>query len=171
MNTSLKTLAASATVILGVGVAAVSVSAAPSGASPAAPTSSSTAVFSQNLLGVSRFTQHGSSVSVKGLYSGLTPGNSYYTVVYGNSNCDPAQAFPVGYFTAGRRGFTGFSMTTTTTIPNLVSGTMSMSVRMADTAADLDQDGLTGPTDVVAVAGTPSIGLVECNSHPTVTNG
>lgn len=49
-----------------------------------------------------------------------------------------------------------------------VAGTMSVSVRMADTAADLDQDGRTGPTDVVAVAGQPAIGLVDCDTTPIV---
>lgn len=57
--------------------------------------------------------------------------------------------------------------------------TGSVSVRIADTdrrgnPTDQDKDGLTGPTDVVAVPGKPRIGLVECDRRPlrfTVSTG
>ncbi len=129
--------------------------------------STARAVFSRNLLGASSFAQSGTSIRVTGLYSGLKPNRAYFTVVYGNGICDPAQAFPVGPFWTNQNGIA--TLDTTVTAPaGLVSGTMSMSVRRGDNQTDIDHDGKKGPTDVVAVPGQPSIGLIECNGHPTV---
>ena len=126
-----------------------------------------TAVFNRNLVGHSDFQQSGSTYHVTGQYAGLVAGNSYFTVIYGNANCDPAQAFPVGPFTAGQLGTSSLDTTVVSAVP--VRGTRSMSVRMADTSADLDGDGKTGPSDVVAVAGQPQIGLIECDTTPVVS--
>lgn len=147
-------------------------SASPAGAAspsstPTVPTA--TAGFYHNLFGVSRFTQRGSTVRVRGAYAFLKPSSAYFTVVYGNSICDPAQAFPIGPFYTNTQGFGTINQSATTTIPNLVAGTMSISVRRGDDSTDIDGDGLFGPTDVVAVPGNPSIGLIECNGAPTVT--
>lgn len=127
--------------------------------------------FSRNLAGASSFVQTGSNVAVYGLYAGLKRNTSYFTVVYGNGNCDPAQAFPVGPFVTDKLGRA--ALAASVALPAVVDLglTGSVSVRRGDTNADLDGDGLTGPTDVVAVPGTPSIGLVECDRSPRAYNG
>lgn len=149
--------------VLGVGTAGAAAAPAPTG--PVA-----TGVFYHRLLGISRFraSADGTQVTVHGRYALLAPNSSYFTVIYANAVCDPAQAFPVGPFTTDSRGIGRLDTTVPTKIPGLVAGTRSVSVRIGDTAADLDGDGKTGPTDVVAVPGQPSIGLVECDSVPTV---
>lgn len=126
------------------------------------------ATFNRGLQGASLFTQQSGAINVRGGYRNLLPGQSYFTVIYANNNCDPAQAFPVGPFTADNNGYASLNTTVATTVP--VSGTMSMSVRRADSSIDEDRDGKAGITDVIAVAGQPAIGLVECNSHPYVTH-
>lgn len=128
--------------------------------------------FTQNLRGYSLFTQDPTTqtITVKGAYRGLAPNSPYFTVVYGNRNCDPAKAFPIGPFFSNARGRATVNLTSTPAPFDLGSGTMSASVRIGDTAADIDKDGKLGPTDVVAVAGQPSIGLVECNTSPFVRN-
>lgn len=130
--------------------------------------STASATFSANLTGTSQFVQTGTSVTVTGSYSRLKPGHSYFTVVYGNGNCDPAAAFPVGPFVANSFGVATLS-TTLTAPAGLVAGTMSMSVRRGDSQMDRDHDGLLGPSDVVAIPGHPKVGLIECNYHPVVT--
>jgi len=128
-------------------------------------------VFHTNLLGVSVFTQAGvGQIRVQGSYSRLVPGAPYFTVIYGNTICDPAQAFPVGPFYASSRGTLRVDTTVASPIAP-VRGTGSVSVRHGDTAADLDGDGKVGPTDVVAVAGQPSVGLVECDNAPLGRTG
>lgn len=143
--------------------------AAADGSSSTTPVPTATAIFTHNLLGISHFTQRGATVRVRGAYALLAPVSAYFTVVYGNTVCDPAQAFPIGPFYTNAQGFGRISQSATTTIPGLVAGTMSISVRRGDDSTDIDGDGLFGPTDVVAVPGTPSIGLIECNSAPTLT--
>jgi hypothetical protein len=158
-----------------VGLAAVGViaassvaTAAPHHGGPAGPTTpTARAIFYRGLLGESTFVQGSGQIAISGRYTHLIPGNSYFTVIYANGNCDPAQAFPVGPFTADANGNAALDTTVPTAV--LVSGTKSMSVRRADTQYDEDGDGKTGPTDVVAVPGQPSIGLVECDATPQVT--
>ncbi len=133
---------------------------------PVSGNATATAVFYKNLLGYSKFTQSGTSITVDGSYTRLRPNRSYFTVIYGNKNCDPAQAFPVGPFTTDGKGRATLNMTVAATVP--VSGTQSMSVRRGDNNTDIDNDGKLGPSDVVAVPGSPSVGLIECNRHPWV---
>lgn len=150
------------------GAAALMLTAAPAMAAPTT-TATATAVFSANLTGTSSFSQVGTVVTVAGSYSGLKPGHSYFTVVYGNGNCDPAAAFPVGPFVANAAGAATLSATLTAPA-GLVAGTMSMSVRRGDSQMDRDHDGKLGPSDVVAIPGHPKVGLIECNYHPVVTS-
>lgn len=123
--------------------------------------------FTRQLTGSSEFVQSGSNIDVYGQYRGLDKSRAFFTVIYANKNCDPAQAFPVGPFTTDSHGRALFAAQ----VPGngvQVSGTMSVSVRYADTDrngnfTDQDGDNKTGPTDVVAVPGSPTIGLRECN--------
>ena len=123
--------------------------------------------FSRNLLGASAFAQSGTNIAVNGAYFFLRPNRSYFTVIYANGNCDPAQAFPVGPFTTDQWG-RGVLSTSVTGAASLVAGTKSVSVRRGDDNTDIDKDGKTGPTDVVAVPGKPGIGLIECDGAPVV---
>lgn len=132
----------------------------------ARPQAVAVGVFSANLNGVSVFRQTDTTVKVNGFYFGLPANRSFFTVAYANNVCDPAQAFPVGPFYTNARGFGRLS----TSVPapaGIVAGTDSISVRRGDDATDIDRDTLVGPTDVVAVPGQPSIGLVECDSGPS----
>lgn len=127
-------------------------------------------VFHTNLIGTSIFTQiSATSIRLQGSYQRLIPGAPYFSVLYGNTTCDPAQAFPVGPFFADRRGQVQVSITVTGT--KIVATTGSISVRHGDDATDQDKDGKLGPTDVVAVPGQPSIGLVECDNAPLLRTG
>lgn len=132
--------------------------------------------YSRSVVGASVFTAvPNQQVLVYGTYRNLTPGQSYFTVIYGNKVCDPAQAFPVGPFTADANGRgVLFSLVPLPAVVD-VGLTGSVSVRFADADAagnptDVDNDGLTGTTDVIAVAGQPSIGLVRCDTRPFVVN-
>jgi hypothetical protein len=140
---------------------------APSGASTP---NAAVGVFHTNLIGTSIFTQTSpTTVRLQGSYTHLIPGAPYFSVIYANKNCDPAQAFPIGPFFANAHGNAQVDLTVTGPAP--VSGTMSVSVRHGDDATDQDHDGKLGPTDVVAVPGQPSIGLVECDNAPLVRIG
>jgi len=146
--------------------------AASASASAASGQSVAVGKFNRSLVGASVFRQTGTTVSVNGLYGrlpGRLPANrSFFTVAYANRQCDPAQAFPVGPFTTNRYGVGSLS-TTVSGMAGLVAGTRSVSVRRGDDATDIDQDGLIGPTDVVAVPGQPGIGLIECDANPLRT--
>ena len=123
--------------------------------------------FTHNVLGYSVFEQpDNASIRTVGQYLFLRPGQSYFTVIYANGNCDPAQAFPVGPFVADKYGRGRINVLTPSTVP--VGGTGSISVRRGDNASDIDGDGKTGPSDVVAVPGKPYIGLIECDRHPVI---
>ncbi len=84
----------------------------------------------------------------------------------GNTVCDPAQAFPLGPFTTDRCGCARFTTTAPAPAAVDVGNAGTVSVRIGDDATDQDGDGFTGPIDVVAVPGQPSIGLVECSTRP-----
>ncbi len=159
-----------------VGLAAVSVvavssaaTAAPHHGRPSWPTTpTARAVFYRGLLGESTFVQGTGQISVIGRYTHLIPGNSYYTVIYANNDCDPAQALPVGPFTADGAGNSSLTATVATAVP--VAGTESMSVRRAATQYDVKANGQPYPAGaVVAVPGQPSIGLIECDATPLVS--
>lgn len=140
---------------------------APSGATTP---NAATGVFHTNLLGVSIFTQASpTTIRLQGSYSRLIAGAPYFSVIYGNTNCDPAQAFVIGPFFADRHGRANVDITMAGT--NIVAGTGSISVRHGDDATDQDRDGKTGPTDVVAIPGQPSVGLVECDNAPLIRTG
>ena len=128
--------------------------------------------FNGNASGNSVFVQSGNTVRLIGVYSDLVPGQAYFSVIYGNGQCDPAQAFPVGPFTANGRGNASANLTATLPANVTVSGTMSISIRRGDVRkgvnTDQDGDGKTGPTDVVAVPGKPGVGLVDCDYAPLV---
>ena len=144
--------------------------------SGAAPQTAAIGLFSQNLRGVSTFVEEGSTIHLRGAYAGLNPKRSYFSVLYGNGNCDPAQAFPVGPFRVRGNGAGGADVVAPNPaaagMPLIdVAKTGSISVRIGDTdrkgnPTDQDGDGNYGATDVVAVAGQPSIGLVECDTSP-----
>ena len=128
-------------------------------------------LFQGKPTGVSLFTNDGSNIDLRGVQSNLNNRRTYFSVIYGNGNCDPAQAFPISIGSPNRQGVVRFN----TSAPNPkaipVGGIGSVSVRFAATDAqgnptDQDGDGKTGPTDVVAVAGQPSIGLVQCDQSP-----
>lgn len=124
--------------------------------------------FYHRLLGTSLISQAGTNAQVYGRYAGLGRNRAYFTVAYGNTNCDPAQAFPIGPFYTDARGRATFAASVPLAVD--LGGTGSVSVRRGDNATDIDGDGLTGPTDVVAVPGQPGIGLIECDSNPAVGN-
>lgn len=110
-------------------------------------------------------------LKVVGAYGGLGRSKPFFTVIYGNTNCDPAQAIVFGPFYSDAQGRATVNVTVPVpaavgTAAAALAGAGSVSVRIGDTAADIDRDGKTGPTDVVAVPGTPAIGLVECNDQP-----
>ncbi|MDQ6849145.1 MAG: hypothetical protein M3070_04015 [Actinomycetota bacterium] len=157
------------TISLTAGLATATSAAATTNGPGDTSSASATALFYRNLLGYSRFSQDGSAITVTGLYRGLRPQHAYFTVVYSNGNCDPAQAFPVGPFYTDGKG-RGALNTTVTGAAGLVAGTMSMSVRRGDNNSDIDHDKLLGPTDVVAVPGKPRIGLIECQGNPYVVS-
>ena len=128
-------------------------------------------LFQGKPTGISLFTNDGSNIDLRGVQSNLNNRRSYFSVIYGNGNCDPAQAFPVAIGSPNRQGVVRFS----TSAPNpngiMVGGTGSVSVRIADTDAngnptDQDGDGIKGAGDVVAVPGNPSVGLVQCDQSP-----
>ena len=126
--------------------------------------------FHRNLYGTSVFVAAGSSVNVYGTYAGLKRNSAYFTVMYGNKICAPAQAFPVGPFITDANGFATLAANVTLPAAVDVGAPGSVSVRRGDDATDQDGDGKTGPSDVVAVPGKPGIGLVECDSNPRVLN-
>lgn len=97
----------------------------------------------------------------------LTPGSAYFTVAYGNTDCDPAQAAPAGPVFADRSGRATL-VTTISTGAADIAASGSVSVRMADTAADIDGDGIKGSIDVVAKVGEPEVGLIQCDTSPRV---
>lgn len=132
----------------------------------AAPADSAAIGLFKNPDGVSVFTEQGDSIRAQGRYSELKPRSPYFTVVYANRTCDPAQAFPVGPFITDRRGRGYLDQTAANPTGVNVGAAQSISIRIGDTAADLDGDKKTGPTDVVAVAGQPSVGLVQCDTSP-----
>lgn len=140
-------------------------------AAPAATADGGSAVgqFSRHLFGYSKFVQSGTTIRVTGGYFFLTPNKAYFTVIYGNKKCDPAQAFPVGPFTTNQYGFAILDTTVTAPTAGFVAGTMSVSVRRGDNKNDVDGDGITGPSDVIAVPGKPFIGLQECDRAPVVS--
>lgn len=149
--------------LLGTAVAlAGTVAAVPATAQATGPDAVKVGAFNRNLIGASVFRQTGTAITVNGAYVRLAPRSSFFTVIYANGNCDPAQAFPVGPFQTNRYGIGTLRMTVSGAA-GLVAGSKSISVRNGDDSTDRDGDGLTGPTDVVAVAGQPSVGLVECD--------
>ena len=144
-------------------------------------TSSSNPLYAPSLKGTSHFIEKGKSVTVHVVDFGLTPNRAYFTVLYGNNNCDPAQAFPIGPFMSDAFGrITGHLTVQDTT--GLTGGVVaatggangslgSISTRIGDTdqsgnPTDQDLDGKFGASDVVAVPGMPAIGLVQCDSAP-----
>ncbi len=116
-----------------------------------------------------------SRVYVTGSYAGLDRFRPYFTSAYGNDDCDPAQAFPVGPFVSDGSGkailaggvASDFNGTTAD-----IAGARSVSIRIGDQDkdgryTDQDHDGIFGGGDVVAVPGKPRIGLVRCDSSPS----
>ena len=135
------------------------------------PGSAVAATFQRKLNGRSQFVStNAGALEVYGQYAGLPANSPFFTVIYGNGNCDPAQAFPVGPFYTDANGRATFAANVPLPATVNVGQTGSASVRMGDTLMDIDKDGKVGPTDVVAVPGTPSIGLVECDYNPNVAN-
>ena len=124
--------------------------------------------YSRDVVGVSVFKQQATTIQVVGRYAGLRPNHAYFTVIYANNVCDPAQAFPIGPFWTNRYGLGSINQSVANPNGVSVGGTMSVSVRRGDNQSDIDGDGLLGPTDVVAVPGQPSIGLIHCDTAPTV---
>lgn len=126
--------------------------------------------------GYSHFYTKGSQVRVISNLTNLTPGQGYFTVVYANKNCDPAQAIPTGPVVADASGKATLETTVNGPAAGL-KGAGSVSVRFADdgnvgapAGNDVDGDGIVGPIDVVAVPGQPSVGLLICDSNPSITN-
>jgi hypothetical protein len=104
-------------------------------------------------------------IRVTGDYSGLAPQGYYYVSLNFNANCDPAQQFVVGPFRADRHGKVTYAKTVPAGTVDVGAAT-SIALRHAEgTGRDLDGDGLTGKNDVVAVAGSPLLGLADCDYH------
>jgi hypothetical protein len=123
---------------------------------------------SRDVTGYSVFKQQATTIQVVGKYTGLKPNRPYFTVIYSNNICDPAQAFPIGPFFTDHHGNGWINQSVANPNGISVGGTMSVSVRRGDNQSDIDHDGLLGPTDVVAVPGNPPIGLIHCDGRPTV---
>jgi hypothetical protein len=109
------------------------------------------------LHGYSYFTESAAGIRVQGKYSGLQNHQPYFTVIYGDNNCDPVSAFPIGPFYSNTAGQAHVDKTFPNPKGIQVSTTGSVSVRHS-----------TPQGKVIAVPGKPSIGLVECDSHPYV---